>query len=109
MKLFSFLKIRWERFAPKKIIYFWYRHYKVMLFVVFLVVLGFGGFSWYESLYGYHWNDEQKKQFLDSYVKETNFNEAKFRDAVARLKERARSAEERPEVARGIFSGKSIR
>lgn len=105
MKL-SFLQIKWRnRFSPQKAIYFWYRNYKVFLFFFFLIVFGCGAFAWYESLYNYHWNDEQKKKFIDSYVRETNFKEARFTDVVERIKTRAAAHQERPSITRNVFTG----
>lgn len=108
MEMFSFPNSWKNRFAPKQALFFWYRHYKVMFFVLFLIVLGFGGWSWYYSLYRYRWNDAEKKQFLDAYFKETAFKEAKFRDVIDRLKERAYLYEKNPDLGRDIFTGKEI-
>lgn len=82
----------------------WYRHYKMLYFMLFLVVLGFGAWAWYGSLHRYSWNSEEKKAFIDSYAKETSFKETKFRDVVDRLKERARMHDEIPEIKRDIFN-----
>ncbi|MBI2439522.1 MAG: hypothetical protein HYV45_02900 [Candidatus Moranbacteria bacterium] len=94
-------------FLSRAPLVFWYKHYKILYFLCFCVVLGFGGWFWYYSLHRYSWNDEQKKKFLDSYVKETNFRESRFREAVDQLKHAAIDHEKQPVLKRDIFSGKS--
>ncbi len=101
------IKTDWQnKFSAKKAVYFWYRHYKLLLVALFLIVLGFGTWAWYASLHKYSWNDEQKKKFLDSYVRETNFKEAKFYDVVERMKRRATLHEEPPAIKKNIFTGR---
>lgn len=110
MTSFSFLK-KWKigfSLMPKQLMFSWYRHYKALFFLCFCIVLGFSGVTWFHSLHQYSWNDEQKKAFLDSYVKETNFKEVKFRETVDRVKRMADSHRERLEVKRDIFSGKNL-
>lgn len=108
MQSLSFLKAWQKRFSIRNTVFFWYRHYKVFLFVVFLIVLGFGGWVWYDSLYGYSWNEQEKKDFIDSYVKETKFKETGFNDVIKRMKERASEHETNPQVKRNIFTGEII-
>ncbi len=106
----SFLK-KWKiSFAhvPKQLMFSWYRHYKALFFFCFCVVLGLSSVAWYRSLHQYSWSDEQKKAFLDSYVKETNFKEAKFRETVDRVKRMAESHTERIDIKRDIFSGENL-
>lgn len=89
-------------------LFVWYRHYKLLFFFSFLVVLGFGGFAWYQDLYGYSWNDTEKRAFLDTYSKETSFKEAKYRDAVDRLKQRMEWHQTPPVITKDIFTGKEL-
>lgn len=88
--------------------FFWYRHYKAMFFVGFLVVLGFGAFFWYQHLYQYQWSDDQKRAFIEQHFKETVFKEKAFREVVDHLKGRAEAHEVAPALSRDIFSGKSL-
>lgn len=89
-------------------LFVWYRHYKLLFFFSFLVVLGFGGYAWYQDLYGYGWNDAEKRAFLDTYSKETTFKEAKYRDAVERLEQRAERHKTDPSLSKDIFTGKEL-
>lgn len=110
MTSLSFLK-KWKisfSLMPKQMMFSWYRHYKTLFFLCFCVVLVFSSAVWYRSLHQYSWSDEQKKAFLDSYVKETNFKEVKFRETVDRVKNMTESHMERLEVKRDIFSGKNL-
>lgn len=105
--LASFKKLA-KRFSLRDTIFFWYRHYKVLLFLGFLIVLSIGGWDWYQSLYQYHFSDDEKKQYIESYFKETSLNEAKFRGTVDALQARARTHEEWLSLKRNIFVGKGI-
>jgi hypothetical protein len=95
-------------FASWQPLFMWYRHYKLLFLFSFFVVLGFGGWAWYQDLYWYSWSDEQKKEFLDTYAKETSFKESKYRDTVARLERLAERHLSDPAVTRNIFTGKDI-
>lgn len=99
------LKKRLSSWQP---LFIWYRHYKLLFFISFLIVLGFGGFAWYRDLYGYSWDDAKKREFLDTYAKETSFKEAKYRDTVDRLKERSENHRSDPALTKDIFSGKEL-
>ncbi|MFZ3032042.1 MAG: hypothetical protein WA082_03330 [Candidatus Moraniibacteriota bacterium] len=108
MKTLQFSQNLKKYFSWKRLMFFWYRHYKVMFFFGFLVVLGFGGFIWYKNLYQYQWSEETKKTFLEQHFKETRFKERNFVGVVERLKERAIFHETTPVISRDIFSGKSL-
>lgn len=97
-----------KRLSSWQPLFIWYRHYKLLFFFSFLVVLGFGGFAWYQDLYGYGWDDAQKRAYLDTYSKETAFKELKYRDAVERLKQRAERHLSDPVISKDIFSGKEL-
>ena len=58
------------RFSSRKFMYTWYRYYKLLFFLLFLIVLAWGGYIWYFSIYKYSWNDAQKKEYLDKYFQE---------------------------------------
>lgn len=95
--------------SPKQWMLFWYRHYKGMFFFGFLVVLGSGGYFWYNNLYQYRWNEEQKNQFIEKHFKSTVFQEKKFHQLVDDLRDRAKRHEEIPSLSKDIFSGQSLR
>lgn len=105
MELSSFGNNWKKRFSSRQWLAKWYRNYKLLFFFLFLIVLGLGGWSWYESLYHYRWNDEEKKKYLDSYVKETHFKETQFKNVVEQLKARSASYDRDPELKQDIFDG----
>lgn len=98
-----------KSFSLRETIYFWYRYYKTFFLFGFLIVLAFGGWDWYQSLYRYHFSDEEKKQYIDSYFKETALKEEKFQSTVDDLAQRARLHEETLSLTRNIFEGKGIK
>lgn len=95
-------------FSFGRVVSFWYRHYKSLFFLGFFMVVLLGGWRWYHSFYQYRLSDEEKKQYVEQYFKETTFNEKKFRDTVQALSERTRLHEEKLEIDRNIFEGKGI-
>lgn len=88
--------------------FFWYRYYKLMFFVGFLLVLGLGGYFWYSNLYQYRWSDQRKAEFIEKNFKATIFKEKAFHELVANLKERMRRHEKAVPLSRDIFSGRSL-
>lgn len=104
----SFFKKIYDRFSSGGVLSFWYRYYKMLFFFGFFIVLLIGGWNWYYSLYRYRLSDDEKKQYVEQYFKETTFKETKFRDVVGALTERARMHEEKLEMQRNIFKGTGI-
>lgn len=86
----------------------WYRFYKVLFFIGFIIVLGVGAYFWYSNLYQYRWSAERKKEFIETNFKATVFREKPFQQLVLDLKERARRHEEALPLTRDIFLGKSL-
>ncbi|OGI22200.1 MAG: hypothetical protein A2808_02320 [Candidatus Moranbacteria bacterium RIFCSPHIGHO2_01_FULL_55_24] len=109
MQIPAWLKISLlEKFSSRKLIFAWYKHYKLGFFILFLVVLGIGGYAWYYSLYRYTWTEQQKKEYLETYYKETSFKETKFKALIENLKQREEDHKAVPELSRDLFSGKNL-
>lgn len=108
MSAFSFLKKISGRFSARGMLSFWYRHYKKLFFLGFFAVLLIGGWNWYYSFYQYRLSDEEKKQYVEQYFKETAFQETEFREVTEALMERARLHEETLKPKRNIFEGTGI-
>lgn len=104
----SFFKRTGDLFSARGILAFWYRYYKVLFYLLFLVVLLIGGWHWHYSFYRYHLSDEEKKQYVEQYFKETTFKDVKFHAVVDAFTERSRLHRETLEVKRNIFEGKGI-
>lgn len=97
-----FTKVK-EHFSLGNTLVLWYRYYKILVFIGFFLVLSFGGWNYYHSVYQYRFSDEEKKQYVDSYFKETTFKETRFNEVVDSLRARARMHEETLEIKRNIF------
>lgn len=81
----------------------WHRYYKVLVFIGFLIVFSFGGWNYYYSVFRYHFSEEEKKQYVDSYFRETAFKEVRFHEVVENLTARARAHAETLTLKRNIF------
>lgn len=104
MNIPSISRFSFQRsFSIRKSILFWYRSYRWIFTLLFLIVLGLGGWKWYQSLYRYSWTDAQKKEFLASYISETDFRESRFRQAVKELDDRRKRNEHIPDIQHDIF------
>lgn len=95
-------------FSPQEIMFFWYRSYKVIFSLFFLVILALAGYQWYYSLHRYQWTEEQKKEYIESTFKETRFRGEKFRALVLRLKQRSEEHAENISLKRDIFTGEDL-
>lgn len=100
-----FIKIK-DRFSSGSLLVLWYRYYKFLVFIGFFAVLSVGGWNYYYSIHKYHFSDEEKKQYVDSYFKETTFKEARFHEVVDNLALRAQAYNETLELKRAIFENK---
>jgi hypothetical protein len=95
-------------FSWKRLMTFWYRHYKIMFFVGFVVVLLMVAYLWYANLYQYRWSEERKKEFIETNYKATTFKEKAFQQLVSRLKDRDVRHDKSFMLSRDIFTGKSL-
>jgi hypothetical protein len=95
--------------SPRFIMFLWYRHYKILFFVGFLVVFGIGAVVWYRYLHTYQWSAESKQQYIEQHFKETVFKEKLFDTLVTRLDDRALAREAKPSLTKDLFLGKTIK
>ncbi|MCW1888175.1 MAG: hypothetical protein KIH67_001320 [Candidatus Moranbacteria bacterium] len=102
------IQIKLERFSLRKLTLAWYRYFKVIFALLFLAVIGWGSFIWYQSLYNFHWNDEQKKSYMETVTKETNLKQKEFDKLLASLKERESKHNEESPIDRNLFTGEPV-
>lgn len=99
------LKKKLAAFSLQEIMFFWYRHYKLVFSFCFLLILGLAGYQWYESLHRYQWTEEQKKEYIEATFKETRFQEKEFQELVNKLKKRSEEHQAAVSLHRDIFTG----
>jgi len=97
-----FIRIK-EYFSSGDMLVSWYHHYKLLIFIGFLITLSFGGWSYYYNMYQYRFSDAEKKQYRDSYFKEITFKEAAFNATVESLRKRAWTHGTTPNLKQNIF------
>ena len=83
----------------------WRRRSSIVFLAIFLVVSGFGAFSWYQSLYAFHWNPDEEQVYRLSKKKQVKFQEDRFESALHGLDSRAAEHEKSPEAFRDVFFG----
>ena len=97
-----------QRFSLRKLTLAWYRYFKVFFVLLFLCISLFGSFLWYQSLYNFHWDDSQKKAYIETTTKETNLKQKEFEKLLTSLKERESQHEEESPISRNVFTGEPV-
>ncbi len=90
-------------FSFRAIRLLWYRTYRRILVVLFVCVSGFGGWFWYYSLHQYEWTSAEKKSFLESHAKETEFRASHFEEAVENVQQREEQFGRTPVLGHDLF------
>jgi len=101
----SFQKFK-EKISSWSILFFWYRHYRKIFFIGFLIVFSLGGWDYYYSVFRYRLTDEEKNQYINSYFKEVLFDKKKFLDTIDTLEKREESHTQSPYLTKNIFQSK---
>lgn len=91
------------QFSLQGIMLFWYRYHRLFFGVLFVCVLIFSVWQWYASFYGHAWSDTEKKSFLTSYVKETDFKSDRFGQNVQDFDMRKTRFDNTPVLEHDIF------
>lgn len=86
----------------RRLILVWYFSHKYLFLALLLVTVSYGLWFWKQTVYQYHWTDEEKRAYLDQHAKETNFKEENFKKALDAVSARKGSFNERGEY-RDIF------
>lgn len=105
MSLFSLPK----NFSLSKsigVVWLWWRQWSSWAFLLFfLIVAGLGVFSWYQSLYAFHWSADKEQAYRLSKNKQVKFQQDRFDSALSMIETRAVEHEKAPEAFRDVFFG----
>ncbi len=85
MKKISF-SYKWTK-LPGKVFTAWLRHYKLLFFLLFMVVASWSGYEWRRNLFVYNWSAEERQRYLEATIKETAFQEEDFLEVLKKLEE----------------------
>ena len=102
------IQLKLERFSLRKLTLAWYRYFKVIYILLFIAIIGWGSFTWYQSLYNFHWNDEQKKAYMETVTKETNLKQKEFDKLLSLLKEREKQHNAESFININLFTGEPV-
>ncbi|TXH00610.1 MAG: hypothetical protein E6P95_03270 [Candidatus Moraniibacteriota bacterium] len=103
MKKISF-SFQWRKF-PSAVFVFWLKRYKFLFFLSFLIVTAWGSYEWYRNMVKYQWTPEAQKQYLESTIKETAFQEAGFMKVLEQLGAIADAHKQLETSSRELFVG----
>lgn len=81
----------------------WFKHYKKVFIVIFVLVIGGGGYIWYVSLYKSQWSEFQKQQYINSQEKKESFDEQVFDEIIKAIEDRRSVYEGSPMEVKDIF------
>ncbi|NCQ06656.1 MAG: hypothetical protein GW815_03820 [Candidatus Moranbacteria bacterium] len=104
--LSSFSKESGFHFSFEHLLLFWYHHYRKFFLLVTFIVIGFGIWNYYHYILAYHFTEDEKKQYIESYYKETLFQEKKFLSLVQSLESRKEDHQNVPVLKQNIFSNR---
>lgn len=76
-----------------------------MFFVLFLGVACLGVFSWYRSLYAFHWSSNEEQAYRLSKDKQVKFQQERFDAVLDALAARAAEHEKTGGNTRDVFFG----
>lgn len=85
-----------------RLILIWYFSHRYLFLVLLLATAAVGMWFWKQTVYQYHWTEEQKRAYLNEHAKETNFKEDKFKSVLEEAKTRENAFGEKKEF-RDIF------
>jgi len=84
----------------------WWRRWSSLIFsVLFLAVIGLGVFTWYESLYLFHWSQGDEQAYRLSKNQQVKFQQEKFDAVLGALDDRAGKHRGAPGTFRDLFFG----
>lgn len=86
----------------RQLILVWYFSHKYLFLALLIVTVSYGAWFWKQTVYEYHWTEEQKRTYLDQHAKETNFKEDNFKKALDEVSARKESFDEKTSY-RDIF------
>ncbi len=92
-----------SHFSFDQALLFWYRHYRKFFLLLFLLVISTGAFNYYRYVFAYHFTEDEKKQYIESYFKETLFQEKNFLSLVESLESRKQDYGNNPSLQQNIF------
>lgn len=81
----------------------WFKHYKKIFIVVFVLIIAAGSYVWYVNLYKAHWSEEQKQQYIQTQEKKEVFKEQDFNETLRIIEERQQAYEAEPLKMQDIF------
>lgn len=85
-----------------RMILIWYFSHRYLFFILLVVTVALGVWFWKKAVYQYHWNDVEKRTYLNEHAKETNFKEEKFRSVLEDAHSKEQSLQEKREF-RDLF------
>jgi len=97
-----------QKFSIRRLTLAWYRYFRVLFGILFLVVFGLGSFIWYQSLHNFQWTEEQKKVYMEKTFTETNLKQKELDKLLESLKKREGDHQVRSPISRNLFTGEPI-
>ncbi len=86
-----------------KIVEFFGRNFKALVFILFFAMSGFCGYIWYSYAFNHQWSEEKKATYLETKEKEVTFNRKKFQDIVEKERQRSQEYEKTITAEKDIF------
>jgi hypothetical protein len=87
----------------KSFLNFWMTHQQLIFIAFFLIIMSAAAYFWYKNLYGFSWNEEEKKQYINSQGQQASLKESELVKVLSEVEKRRNIFQEEPKQTRDIF------
>jgi len=76
---------------------------KLVLFLIFILLMGYASYQWYRYVYKFGWSEEKKQAYINSQAKMATFDEDKFNQVIQEISNRNLNGQKKIENIPNIF------
>jgi hypothetical protein len=81
----------------------WEKYHKFLLVIIFLGLVSFGGYIWYDSFYSGAWSEDKKQQYLNSQEKSVTLKEKEFKRVLDNIDQRKQEYQGEYQQVKDVF------
>jgi hypothetical protein len=81
----------------------WEKYHKFLLVIIFLGLVSFGGYIWYDSFYSGAWSEDKKQQYLNSQEKSVTLKEKEFKRVLDNIDQRKQDYQGEYQPVKDVF------
>lgn len=81
----------------------WEKYHKFLLVLIFLGLVSFGAYIWYDSFYSGAWSEDRKQQYLNSQEKSVTLKEKEFKKVLDSIDRRKKEYHKEYQPIKDVF------